>query len=296
MMLIIGGMKYITAAGNMATVTDAKDIIWNAILGLLLALLSWVIVSTINPDVLYIKHPASSIIGNEFENNLGVCGVYDGTVVAPAPQCICKENSVSFPTATSKEDCEDQCLNADACGTTEGSPCILSGSSSIPIENANGDLSCSCFDDDKNVVLSAAAIAASAECNEVCSDPALVDNGEYHGINFVLRIGENPDSIRTIPESLLSLGFSVIKDKPMIYDFSQTKDCKYGIVDIAIDFNNTFGLHVADKWCCKILNPDCNLLSWGQICDTAGPDRLCEAYTEIPEELPLAPMFIHTYT
>lgn len=61
-MLIIGGMRYITAVGNPTAISDAKDIIISAITGLILALLSWVFISAINPDVLYIKQPGSGII------------------------------------------------------------------------------------------------------------------------------------------------------------------------------------------------------------------------------------------
>jgi hypothetical protein len=59
-MLIIGGMRYITAVGNPTAISSAKEIILNAIVGLVLALLSWVFISTINPDALYIKQPGSA--------------------------------------------------------------------------------------------------------------------------------------------------------------------------------------------------------------------------------------------
>ena len=146
MMLIIGGMKYITAAGNMATVTDAKDTIWNAIFGLLLALLSWVIVSTINPDVLYIKHPASSIVGNEYVANIGACGVYDGAV------CTCKDGAT--PPAVDQPSCETAC--ADNCGTTEGSPCIRYG------ENEPSDGICYCVNGED------IPIVIGLNCNNTC--------------------------------------------------------------------------------------------------------------------------------
>lgn len=287
MMLIIGGMKYIAAAGNASVISDAKDTIWNAILGLLLALLSWVIVSTINPDVLYIKHPASSLIGNEFENDLGVCGVYDGTV------CTCKDGTT--PPAGDQPACETACEDTDACGLTKGSPCIKRGSSLSPLENSHGDLSCFCVDGEQ-VVLSAAAIVANAQCNEVCSDLSLAADVKYHGIKFVLRIGEDENSLVTVPESALEAGFPVTEDEPMVYDLSQTKDCKYGIVEIAIDFDNVLPFQAADEWCCELLNPGCNLFSWGQLCDMAGSDRLCDNNTEFPNKLPLSPMYMHTYS
>jgi hypothetical protein len=177
MMLIIGGMKYIAAAGNASVISDAKDTIWNAILGLLLALLSWVIVSTINPDVLYIKHPASSIIGNEFENDLGVCGVYDPAV----PVCTCKNGTTPF--AVDQPSCETAC--ADNCGTTEGSPCIKRGSSIDPINGV-----CSCFDGTE-VAVNYGVAPADAKCNEVCINPAWAVYGEYHGISWDFEVGNS---------------------------------------------------------------------------------------------------------
>ena len=108
MMLIIGGMKYITAAGNASVIGDAKDTIWNAIFGLLLALLSWVIVSTINPDVLYIKAPATGLI-DPYRSDLGSCGNYDDVT----PSCICNDGfSVTSPAVPANEDdCDTACEN-----------------------------------------------------------------------------------------------------------------------------------------------------------------------------------------
>lgn len=50
-MIIIGGFQYMTSAGSTDSIGRAKDRITNAILGLLLAAASWVILNTINPDL-----------------------------------------------------------------------------------------------------------------------------------------------------------------------------------------------------------------------------------------------------
>lgn len=50
--LVYGGFRYLTSVGNPAAVEDAKDIINSAIIGLVLALSSWLILNEINPDVL----------------------------------------------------------------------------------------------------------------------------------------------------------------------------------------------------------------------------------------------------
>lgn len=51
-MIIVGGLQYIGAAGNPSVISDAKDRIYWAILGLILALASVLILQTINPDLL----------------------------------------------------------------------------------------------------------------------------------------------------------------------------------------------------------------------------------------------------
>lgn len=48
-MIMWGGFKWVTAAGNSGKISDAKDTIYNAIIGLVLALLSWTMLNVINP-------------------------------------------------------------------------------------------------------------------------------------------------------------------------------------------------------------------------------------------------------
>lgn len=50
-MLVFGGLKYMTATDSPGQVNSAKDTMRNAILGLVLALVSWLILFTINPDL-----------------------------------------------------------------------------------------------------------------------------------------------------------------------------------------------------------------------------------------------------
>lgn len=51
-MIVVGGLQYIGAAGNPNKITDAWDRIYWAIVGLILALASVLILQTINPDLL----------------------------------------------------------------------------------------------------------------------------------------------------------------------------------------------------------------------------------------------------
>ena len=169
MMLIIGGMKYIAAAGNASVIADAKDTISNAIFGLLLALLSWVIVSTINPDVLYIKNPAGNLT-DAYKGNLDACGTYVD------PVCTCKDGAT--PAAVDQATCEVAC--ADNCGTTGSLPCIYGGSSEKTIRGR-----CTCVDKVKVISLA----PAGTSCNEICQTPDLVTDGGYHCLVADLKIG-----------------------------------------------------------------------------------------------------------
>lgn len=50
-MIVIGGVEYVGSAGNTSLLGDAKGRILNALLGLLLAFSSWLILNLINPDL-----------------------------------------------------------------------------------------------------------------------------------------------------------------------------------------------------------------------------------------------------
>jgi len=55
LMIIVGGYMYITSAGNNASMEKAKGVITDAIVGLLLAFSSYLILYIINPDLVKIK-------------------------------------------------------------------------------------------------------------------------------------------------------------------------------------------------------------------------------------------------
>lgn len=55
--IIYGGMRYLTSAGNTASMEDAKETIWSAVYGLALALGSWLLINVVNPDILVLKNP-----------------------------------------------------------------------------------------------------------------------------------------------------------------------------------------------------------------------------------------------
>lgn len=53
--IIIGGIRYMAAAGNQTAISEAKSQITAAILGLVLVLTSWLILNTINPELVSLK-------------------------------------------------------------------------------------------------------------------------------------------------------------------------------------------------------------------------------------------------
>jgi len=55
--MMIGGLTYILAAGNVAKVEDAKNTIQQALLGLGLLLVSYLLLYTINPDLVNLRNP-----------------------------------------------------------------------------------------------------------------------------------------------------------------------------------------------------------------------------------------------
>ena len=55
--MMLGGLTYILAAGNAAKVEDAKETIKQALLGLGLLLVSYLLLRTINPDLVNLRNP-----------------------------------------------------------------------------------------------------------------------------------------------------------------------------------------------------------------------------------------------
>lgn len=66
--MIIGGIMYILAAGNAAKVEDAKDVIFQALLGFGILLVSYLLLRTINPDLVSLKNPNLTPKSFQFQN------------------------------------------------------------------------------------------------------------------------------------------------------------------------------------------------------------------------------------
>ncbi len=56
-MIVWGGIQYTISAGDTGLISDARDRIFQAILGMLLLFLSYIILNTINPDLISLREP-----------------------------------------------------------------------------------------------------------------------------------------------------------------------------------------------------------------------------------------------
>jgi len=56
-MIVWGGVNYLTSAGDPSRTGDAKNQIFSAVLGLIIMLASWMILNTINPQLVELREP-----------------------------------------------------------------------------------------------------------------------------------------------------------------------------------------------------------------------------------------------
>ncbi len=98
-MMVFGGFRWITAAGNSSRISAAKETLNSAAIGLVLALTSFLILRTINPNLVTLRIPAVSLI----ERNL-VSSAY------------CDQGSGSAREAAQSKPCGDRVQYTDADG------------------------------------------------------------------------------------------------------------------------------------------------------------------------------------
>lgn len=168
MMLIFGGMRYITAMGSSSAISSAKDIVTSALLGLLLALISWVIVSTINPDILYIQNPTSKL------QNLFLAR--DVACTKSNDPCVCNDLFTPPSPPTTPESCSNDCRrgapNHCLLAPADSTKCIAIGADDDGVKDDSGVLQCNCVDGE--VVAKGAAATCNAACANNCGWEYLV--------------------------------------------------------------------------------------------------------------------------
>lgn len=66
-MIVLGGVKYLTSAGDPSKMGDAQNQIFAAILGLIILFSSWLILNTINPELVELREPGLEVPIKEVE-------------------------------------------------------------------------------------------------------------------------------------------------------------------------------------------------------------------------------------
>jgi hypothetical protein len=97
LMLSIGGFMYLTSAGNTSAMGTAKGVIFDSLIGLVIALTAWLLLSVINPDLVTVSlnglsaTPVTQPIATGIAvppTSTNPSGAYTGTVVAGCRGCV----------------------------------------------------------------------------------------------------------------------------------------------------------------------------------------------------------------
>ncbi len=163
-MMILGGVRYITAAGSESAIGDAKATINGALYGLVFALLAWVFVYTINPDVLYIKQP-----GLTKQTYLSCAKLFTPST------CTCN-NGNNIGVFPNPDLCNEACKSADLCKYNTN-VCIRDGvndPASPRFNSVPNNGRCLCID--KKDILPIAGSTCQKSCEQsdcISADPRL---------------------------------------------------------------------------------------------------------------------------
>lgn len=106
--LVYGGLRYVTSAGNTASIGDAKESINAALVGLILALTSWLIFSTINQDILVLKPVGVGLLGKYTAGATNICAIGSGSGATASP-CECLDGKKVYSSDGAPGDCKVIC-------------------------------------------------------------------------------------------------------------------------------------------------------------------------------------------
>jgi hypothetical protein len=88
LMLVVGGIQYLGSAESPSRLSDAKDRIWNALIGLVLAVAAWLILNTINPALVSGDFNLPSVNGSTSRQCFCTCNDGSaGTIVTRPEMC-----------------------------------------------------------------------------------------------------------------------------------------------------------------------------------------------------------------
>ena len=268
MMLVYGGFRYMTSAGNSAAMGDAKDIVYSAIIGLALALVSYLIISTINPELLFAQDPKLATFEiPEYSTNLPANSCSYNLPGFEPDHCRCigddAEKGGDTTCEFNKSDYDDWCNNAvlncgiDITGANVG--CKYGTGAADKIENVNiGSYLCASTGNFFTPFPPAYPLPdAQADCVIDCAGD-LTDTNTCSGIcksifcatkpkcciKVDLRVGKNSTEVTSKSVEINAGGF-------VFFDaLSDSYSCKYPITAVSIDAKpdwlDKFGQHRAE--------------------------------------------------
>jgi hypothetical protein len=120
-MIMGGGLIWLTAGGRANQISTAKDWIMGAVIGLILALMGYTLLDILNPNLVTFKSLSISEIGEDVALNIAEC--YSVSLAL----CDSYSNCVKMPTN-----------EGDKCGYKEGPNCFFNSS----INSCNNDENC----------------------------------------------------------------------------------------------------------------------------------------------------------
>lgn len=122
-MIMVGGLRYLTAGGNTSAVSSAKETILGAVIGLFLTFGSFVLLQTINPALTQLKLPDIKTIRTTALTNAG------GECPVDSPQ---KTSKVALTNCSNNCDC----FQGQTCEPVEGSAGQIIGASKLVVWSA----------------------------------------------------------------------------------------------------------------------------------------------------------------
>ena len=205
LMLVIGGFMYMTSAGNTSKAGSAKGVITDALIGMVVALGSYLLFYVINPDLVKMSF---NIVQVEIktDNKGEACGAYDGgqwpgfSESTPSA-CLKPEIQTLFNQVATQQN-RDKCI-VEALAATE-SGCELSATN----RNPNGTTDCGI------VQINSSNFSAGQNCQTYINNPTL---GIVKALNLIYSIQCISNYPRT-PLSNITAPVSTIRINPGYYE------------------------------------------------------------------------------
>lgn len=117
-MIVYGGIKWVAAAGNAGRINDAKDVITNSIIGVVIALTSYLLLYLINPNLLVVDLPKLKGVATEYFNGARVKSVC--TIDMQLDKGVTCGKLIKTGSETSGTTSVDTYCIATGCGNGEG--------------------------------------------------------------------------------------------------------------------------------------------------------------------------------